>query len=132
MPYIQVYVHFVWCTKNRYPFLDTPELRLLVWQHIRENAMEKGIFVDHVSGFDDHCHCLVALNPDQSLQKTAQMLKGESSWWINKNNLTKKKFEWQDAYYVASVSYRMIDIVRKYIRNQEARHGKKLSQKFLK
>lgn len=38
MPFIKVYIHFVWSTKNRVPYLDSKELRLKVWNHIRENA----------------------------------------------------------------------------------------------
>lgn len=36
--------NFGWNTKNRIPYLDTKELRLKVWNHIRENAKKKGIF----------------------------------------------------------------------------------------
>lgn len=128
MPFIKVYIHFVWSTKNRYPFLDSKELRLTVWNHIRENAMSKGIFVDFVNGFSDHCHCLVSLGTEQTLQKTIQLIKGESSFWINRNKLTNEKFEWQDEYYAASVSDSMLPIVRNYIKNQEMHHSKKTFQ----
>ena len=128
MPFINVYIHFVWSTKNRYPFLDTRQLRLKVWNHIRANAKEKGIYVDFVNGYSDHCHCLVSLGSDQRLQQVMQMIKGESSYWINKNKLTKKKFRWQDEYYAVSVSESSIDRVREYIKNQEKHHHKKSFQ----
>ena len=54
-----------------------------------------------------------------------QLLKGESSFWINKNNLCKEHFEWQDEYFAVSVSESMIENVRNYIRNQEKHHQKK-------
>lgn len=69
MPFVKVYIHFVWSTKNRHPFLSTPDVRLKVWKHILENAKEKGIFVDFISGYSDHCHCLVSLGIDQTIQK---------------------------------------------------------------
>ncbi len=28
MPFAKVYIHFVWSTKNRAPYLSTPELRI--------------------------------------------------------------------------------------------------------
>ena len=56
MPFVKVYIHFVWSTKNRYPFLDSKQLRLKVWNHIRENARGKNIFIDFVNGYSDHCH----------------------------------------------------------------------------
>lgn len=131
MPYIKVYIHFVWSTKNRVPYLNSRELRAKVWEHIRENAREKGIFIDFINGYSDHCHCLVSLGVDQTMQKVMQMIKGESSFWINKNKLTTPKFGWQDEYYAVSVSESQIDRVRNYIKNQEEHHSKKtLQQEF--
>ncbi|MBI1306313.1 MAG: IS200/IS605 family transposase [Bacteroidetes bacterium] len=125
MPFNKIYVHLVWATKNRYPFLDSKQLRRTVWNHIRENAKAKGIFIDFVNGYDDHCHCLISLGTDQTIQKVTQLIKGESSFWINKNRLTQDKFEWQQEYYAVSVSESAINSVRKYIENQEEHHGKK-------
>lgn len=128
MPFIKVYIHLVWSTKNRVPYLDSAELRQKVWQHIRENAKEKGIYIDFINGYSDHCHCLISLGVDQNIQKVIQLLKGESSFWINKNQLTKQKFEWQDEYFAVSVSESIIDRVRDYIKNQEIHHTKKTFQ----
>jgi REP element-mobilizing transposase RayT len=115
----------VWSTKNRVPFLDSKELRLKVWNHIRENAHSKGIFVDFINGYSDHCHCLISLGIDQTIQKTVMLIKGESSFWINQNKFTKEKFEWQDEYFAVSVSESAINKVRDYIKNQEEHHLKK-------
>ena len=128
MPFVKVYIHFVWSTKNRKPILDSPELRKKVWQHIIQNSKEKSIFIDFINGYSDHCHCLVSLGVDQTIQQIMQLIKGESSFWINKQQLTKQKFEWQDEYFAVSVSESMIDKVRDYIKNQEVHHHKKTFQ----
>jgi REP element-mobilizing transposase RayT len=128
MPFVKVYVHFVWSTKNRVPHLYSKELRIKVWNHILENSRKKDIFIDFVNGYSDHCHCLVSLGVDQSIQKVIQLIKGESSFWINKEGLTKEKFEWQDEYFAVSVSESVIDKVRDYIKNQEEHHAKKTFQ----
>ncbi|WP_339705108.1 IS200/IS605 family transposase [Algoriphagus aquimarinus] len=125
MAFVKVYIHLVWSTKNRLPQLDSKELRLKVWNHIRENGHSKGIFVDFINGYSDHCHCLISLGLDQTIQKTVQLLKGESSFWINKNKLTREKFEWQDEYFAVSVSESQLNKVRDYIKNQEDHHRKK-------
>ena len=122
MPFVKVYIHFVWSTKNRFPYLDSKELRLKVWKHIRDNAKEKDIFVDFVSGYTDHCHCLVSLGSNQTIRNVVQLIKGESSYWINKEELTFEKFEWQDEYFAASVSEQKIKKVGAYIKNQEEHH----------
>ncbi len=125
MPFIKVYIHVVFSTKNRIPYLNTSALRVKVWKHIKENASEKRIFVDVVNGYSDHCHCLISLGSDQNIGKVIQLLKGESSFWINKNQLTKIKFAWQEEYFAVSVSESMVDTVRNYIINQEKHHQQK-------
>ncbi len=128
MPFVKVYIHFVWSTKSRHPFLNSLALRQKVWQHIKTNAAKKGIFVDFVNGYTDHCHCLVSLGVDQTIQKTMQLLKGEASFWINKEKLTEQKFEWQDEYFAVSVSESVLQKTRDYIKNQEEHHKTKTFQ----
>lgn len=85
----------------------------------------KGIFIDCVNGFDDHLHCLVSLGSEQNIAKVINLIKGESSYWINKNKITKTRFEWADEYFATSVSESQVDVVKKYIKNQEEHHRKK-------
>lgn len=125
MPFIKIYIHLVFSTANRIPLLNSTELRVKVWKHIKENASNKGIYLDLINGFSDHCHCLISLGSDQNIEKIVQLIKGESSFWINKNQLTKGKFSWQDEYFAVSVSKSKIDLVRNYIKNQEKHHQHK-------
>ena len=124
MSFVNINVHMVFTTKNRYPFLNTLELRKKMWRHIKENAKEKGIYITVVNGYMDHCHCLVSLNRSHSIQETAQLIKGESSFWINKSGLLKEKFQWQNEYFAVSVGDPEYKKVLKYILNQEKHHSK--------
>jgi putative transposase len=128
MPYVKVYIHFVWSTKNRDPFLFTKEIRLNVWEHIKKNAKSKGIFIDTINGYNDHCHCLISLGVDQNIRQIMQLIKGESSFWINKEAMINPKFEWQDEYFAASVSESLIERTRNYIKGQEEHHQSKTYQ----
>ena len=121
MPYIRVWVHFVWSTKNRIPYLSDP-IRPIIFDHIRENAAKKNIFLDEVNGYVDHVHCLVSLKQTQTIAQVAKLLKGESSRWINQNQLCSTRMSWQKEYYAVSVGERGIKRLREYIRNQEAHH----------
>jgi len=123
MSYIKVFVHYVWSTKERYPFL-TESIRSQVFAHIRENAKKKNIYVDFINGYTEHVHVLVSLNDDLSISKIAQLIKGESSFWINRMNLTVGKFEWQDEYLAIGIGDDKIDIVRNYIAKQAEHHQK--------
>jgi putative transposase len=66
------------------------------------------------------------LGATQSLSKVTNLIKGESSFWINKNSLVKEKFVWQDDYWAVSVSESQISAVRNYIHSQELHHNKVL------
>jgi len=137
MPHIKIYVHLVFTTKNRQPLLATKDVRQKVWRHILENARNKGIFVEFVNGYKDHCHCLISMGAEQKLTEIVKLIKGESSHWINSNGILKevlpmeyqqKKFAWQNDYFAVSVSESILDRVRNYIKNQEVHHEKKTFQ----
>ena len=124
MSYTKVMIHFICSTKNRIPII-TSELKLLLLLHIKENSKTKEIFIDTLNCVDDHIHLLISLGTEQTISKIAMLIKGESSFWINKQKLIKQKFEWQDEYIALSVSESAIDKVRQYILNQEEHHKKK-------
>jgi REP element-mobilizing transposase RayT len=111
----------VWTTKNRQVFLSK-KVKSKVIAHIKENALTKDIYIDSIDGGKDHLHALISLGAKQSVSELAQLLKGEASFWINKEKLVKGKFEWQDKYFAVSVSESILPTVRKYIRNQEEHH----------
>ncbi len=123
MSWVRIWVHLVFSTKNRIPYLHQ-SIRKKVFQHIKQNAKEKEIWLDCVNGFADHAHCLISLNKDQSISKVAQLIKGESSFWINQNKLIEDKFMWQDDYWAVGVSESHLDATRQYIFNQEEHHSK--------
>ena len=124
MPYVRVWIHLIWSTKDREPIL-TSNLSGKLFEHMKENALKKDIYLDCVNGVRDHVHTLISLKSDQTIAKVAQLLKGESSHWINVNNLVHGKFEWQDEYIAVSVTESMINEVREYIKNQEEHHRNK-------
>ena len=124
MPYTKVLIHFIWATKNR-EHLISKELKALLLHHIKDNSIKKGIFIDTINCVSNHIHLLISLGTEITIAKTAMLIKGESSFWVNKQKLIKSKFEWQDEYIALSVSYSAIDKVRAYILNQEAHHKKK-------
>lgn len=124
MPFTKVMIHFIWSTKNRVPQISS-ELKPFLLQHIIANAKEKGIYIDSINCVKDHIHLLVSLGTDQTVAKVVMLLKGESAYWVNKQNIIGEKFEWQEEYMAFSVSQSGIENVRKYIANQEEHHKTK-------
>jgi putative transposase len=127
MSYVKIYVHAVWSTKDRYPYLKD-SIRTKVINHIKDHAQLKSICVDHVNGGTEHLHCLISLNAEQNIATIMNLLKGESSHWINKQNFFHDKFSWQEEYFAVSISESHVDVIRKYIRDQLTHHKKKTFQ----
>jgi len=70
----------------------------------------------------EHVHSLISLGKDQSIAQVVQLIKGESSFWINQNHVLPNKFSWQDDYFAVSVSESHAESVVRYIKNQAEHH----------
>lgn len=114
----------MWGTKRKVPFL-TDAIRNEAFQHITENAKTKNIFIKEINGYTDHVHCLISLSAEQSIAKVLQLIKGESSFWINRNKMVQGKFEWADEYFAVSVGESQVEKIQQYIKNQEEHHKRK-------
>jgi len=130
MGYTKIYIHLVWTTYKRQKLL-TKDIREKVLPHIKQNAKTNDIFIDHIGGYLDHVHCLIAIDGNQNISQVVQYIKGESSYWINKRGLVQERFRWQSDYYAVSVGILQLKVVRNYIRNQEAHHQRKTLEKEL-
>jgi putative transposase len=124
MSWVRIWIHLVFTTKNRASILHA-DIRAEIFNHIKQNAVEKNIWVDCVNGFSEHVHILFSLNKDQTLSNVVQLVKGESSYWINKNKIISEKFSWQDDYWAVGVSESHVNSVRNYIHNQAQHHKNK-------
>ncbi len=123
MSWVQIWVHLVFSTKKRVPYLQT-EVRREMCKHIMENCKEKDIYLQSINGYTDHLHCLISLKKEQSIAQVAQLIKGESSHWLNKEKLIPEKFLWQNDYWAVSVSESHRQRIENYIKKQEFHHGK--------
>ncbi len=77
-----------------------------------------------INNMPDHVHLLVGLNPKQSISDLMRLVKGDSSEWVNSQQLTKSKFQWQEGYGAFSHAKSQVDAVVKYIHNQREHHKK--------
>jgi putative transposase len=123
MSFIRIWVHCVWTTKNRVPYLSD-RISNEVRQHILTNAKIKGLFIDTLNGDERHLHALISLGGSQNISDVMRMIKGESSYWINRNKLTRFRFEWQDDFWSISLGENGINNLRKYIQEQKEHHEK--------
>lgn len=124
MAQVRIWIHVVWATKNREPFMKNKNKRIDLFKHIKAYAKEKDIYLDFINGEAEHVHCLISLACDQTIAQVVKLLKGESSSWANKEKLFGEGFDWADDYYAVSVSQSLVEIARNYIKGQEKHHQK--------
>ena len=120
----KILVHFVFSTKQRYPFLQDVDLRLEMQAYLA------GIFKQWdsppliVNGTSDHMHALVDLSRKFPLMEVIKEVKRGSSVWIRGKGGMLRKFHWQDGYGAFSVSQSQAGAVRQYIAKQQGHHQK--------
>lgn len=118
---VKVYIHYVWGTKFRKCIL-LGDARAKVKEHLWAYAGENNVILEALNVQPEHVHLLVLLDRSQRIEDIAKLLKGESSHWINENNIVRPKFSWQTGYAAFSVSYQNIGAVKQYIDGQDEHH----------
>lgn len=121
--FTQLYVQCVFAPKYRAALLQ-PEWSDRLRAYISVIVQNKGHKLIAINNMPDHLHLFVGLNPSQSISDLIRFVKGDSSEWINKEQLTKHKFRWQEGYCAFSYSKSQVDDVVNYIANQQEHHKK--------
>lgn len=75
-----------------------------------------------INGMPDHIHILFGMRPTQSLSDLMQLVKQDSSKWVNNRGFVKGKFSWQSGYGAFSYSKKELVPIIRYIQNQEQHH----------
>lgn len=118
-----ILLHVIFSTKYRKPYLSD-EWRADLLAYIG------GIVKDHKStllkagGIEDHVNLLLRVHPEFAISKTVQLLKANSSKWINEQRKLAGRFEWQRGYGAFSVSPSMAETVKNYIVKQREHYTK--------
>ncbi len=118
----KVVVHFVFSTKDRFPFLKGKSIRSGMHAYLGRIFKEYDSVAIEVGGTADHVHILCFLGRNVSMSELACKAKANSSAWVKRLGGMMAKFEWQGGYGAFSVHVSQIDRVREYIRGQEEHH----------
>ena len=71
----------------------------------------------------DHLHILVGITPGVAISELVRDIKANSSKWINKKRWVVGRFEWQAGFAAFSYAHSQLDVVVRYIKNQEVHHS---------
>ncbi len=94
-------------------------------RHISAYARENQIALEALNVQMEHVHALIDLLSSQTVENIVKLLKGESSQWINEQNVIAQRFSWQRGYGAFSLSPSHCHSVKSYINNQDEHHRRK-------
>ena len=89
--YTQIHIHAVFAVRNR-ECLIKKEWKVELYKYMTAIIQNNNHKVLVINGVEDHVHILFGMRPTQALSELMQMIKGDSSKWINQNKLTTFKF----------------------------------------
>ena len=127
-----VYLHLVFSTKDRRPFLRDKTVRDAL--HAYMGGMSKTLDCPPliVGGVEDHVHLLCRFARTITQAEWVKELKRLSNGWLKEHGRDYADFEWQGGYADFSVSQSNLEPVKQYIVSQEEHHRKTTFQDELR
>ena len=115
------YLHITFSTKYREPILQKGDWAE-VFSYLSGALSNLDCSPIVVGGISDHIHILCVLSKNIALARLMESIKSSSSKWIKTKRMEYANFAWQNGYGAFSVSQSKVEVVRKYILNQEKHH----------
>ena len=116
--YTQIFYHVVFAVKGR-ANLISPLWKSDLYKYISGIITNQRQKLYIVNGMPDHIHILVSCKPNMALSNLVKEIKEHSSKYINDKGFIQGKFNWQEGFGAFSVSFRNVEQVANYIKNQE-------------
>ncbi len=114
-------IHLVCVTKYRRSVF-TLESLALIEESFLDVAKKMGFQILEFNGETDHIHAVIEYPPKLSISQIVNSLKGVSSRMYGKAGFKKpygKDALWSPSYFVSSVGGAPIEVLKKYVENQE-------------
>ena len=124
--------HFEWCTKYRYEMFKQDKYKSLSEEILRETAQRHRIIIRELFVMTEHIHMSVEIPPSMSQSKSLQLLKGNLSYQLFKQQ-PKFRLRYPKRHFFTpsacanNTGYNTVDIVDNYVRNQADIHQKHIS-----
>ncbi len=120
----RLWLHIVFSTKERRPFLRDRGVRLDMHAYLAELCRRLDCLPDRIGGTKDHVHILCLQSTTRPIAELVQKVKARSSKWIKSQGASLDSFQWQSGYGAFSVSHSRRQQVSDYIREQERHHSR--------
>ena len=122
-----VYIHLVFSTKERRPFLRDEAIRDSLHPYLGEISKQMRCAPIITGGVEDHVHLLARLGRTITQAEWVKELKRVSNLWLKEKHSI-RNFAWQGGYADFSVSASNLDAVKNYIANQQHHHRNELAR----
>ena len=119
---VQIYLHLVFSTKNRQPFLRDEAFRERVHAYLVGICNNVDCPSIKAGGVEDHVHLLCRFGKCIELQYFLRDLKRDSSKWVKTQKPRLSEFHWQLGYGAFSVSPSHVEALKRYIEDQPEHH----------
>jgi putative transposase len=121
MSFVVQYHHIVFGTyKNQHTI--TPALEEPLHNYLFGISRNNNMMCHAIGGVSNHVHLLLSLPATLSLSKAVQLLKCNSSKWVNEEGLASRTFSWREGDGAFSVSPKQVARVIHYISDQKEHH----------
>ncbi|MGH7595815.1 MAG: IS200/IS605 family transposase [bacterium] len=122
--YTQIYIHVVFAVQGRQNLIPK-EHKEELHKYITGIVKNKGQKLIAINSMPDHVHVFIGMKPSIALSDLVGDIKTGSSTFINEKKWIREKFNWQVGFGAFSYGHSQIDVVVKYIQDQEEHHAKK-------
>ncbi len=117
-----VYLHLVFSTKERRPWLRDAILRSTLHEYLGGISKRLECAPILIGGVEDHI--LARFGRTVTIADWVKELKRASNLWLQDHGADWRDFQWLGGYAVFSVSQSSLDRVRDYVARQEEHHRK--------
>lgn len=117
----RLYIHLVFSTKYRQPFL-TDAIRDCLHAYMATVMDQSGCQTLLINSIEDHIHILFELSRTLAVSQVVEKVKTASSRWIKTQGEEWSGFAWQAGYGAFTVSASNVQAVRHYVENQREHH----------
>jgi len=119
----QVNIHIVMAVKYRMALIQ-PGWKDQLHKLITAMVQSRSHKLIQINSMPDHIHILIGLRPYQAISDLVQIIKTETTKWINRNAFCCAKFQWQLGFGAFSCANSDLPRIIQYIQNQEQHHRK--------
>ncbi len=117
-----VYIHVVFSTKERRPFLRNAQMRHSLYEYLGGVTKTLECPPIIIGGVEDHVHLLCCFGRTITQAEWIKELKRVSNAWIKCQGRAYEDFAWQGGYADFSVSQSNLEKVEAYIAGQDEHH----------